>query len=481
MKIFTKPWSFFWGGFFVGLAEVIYYLKYKTPIPITTGLAQMFGSVEKHITKTDFITRLYGYDIHWIIVGILLGGFLVTILEGEKKTWPKYPKRVVLLAFLGGAIFGIGTRIAQGCTTWHYLGGIPAMSLTSIVVALVSIPFAFLAFLFMAKLNVGGYLKHQETKATVLKCVEFEYHTETLCYDAKYNAYKDPLRIILTAFLFVLVGAAFWTAFQGVSSNSIGRLPWLGIFIKTLVGLLLGFGIAKSGFGTECAVMAPHSLHVKPKFFETMQVSKITQTMFTGLMPFVALLTAILMLNIAILITWIGFGWSIPIVVEAGAYKWGFHLGHLIGGPLLGIGSVLMIGCEIRTYARTGMGYMTGLAALPGFFFGYLPYTLYKEKFDNIFFDIGFIKEKNILELLPDATYIQYGFAFFYTAVLIALLVWAVKKGSQMAKITPKEYIIKSADEVFMEGISKERREKERREKEQKYPFEERREEERRQ
>ena len=96
--------------------------------------------------------------------------------------------------------------------------------------------------------------------------------------------------------------SAFWTAFQGVSSNSIGRLPWFEISIKTLVGFLLGFGIAKSGFGTECAVMAPHSLHMKQKYFDSMGVSKITQTMFTGLMPFAGLLIAILMLNIAILI-----------------------------------------------------------------------------------------------------------------------------------------------------------------------------------
>jgi len=453
MKVFTKPWSFVWGGFLVGLAEAIYFLKFKTPIPITTGLAKMFGSLEENITKTDFITRLYGADIHWIIIGILLGAFLVTIFEKESKTWVKYPLRISVLAFSGGAIFGLGTRIAQGCTTWHYLGGIPAMSLTSIVVALVSIPFAFFAFLFMAKLNTGGFLKHHETKTTVKRCIELGYQTETLCYKPEYKPLKDPVRVIVTAFLFVLLISAFWTAFQGVSSNSIGRLPWLEMFIKILVGILLGFGIAKSGFGTECAVMAPHSLHIKPKHFETRKVAKITQTMMRGLMPFAGLLVAILMLNITILITWIGFDWYIPIVVEAGRYKWGFHLGHLIGGPLLGIGSVLMIGCEIRTYARTGMGYLTGLAALPGFFFGYLPYTLYKERFDNIFFNIGFIREKNILELLPDTPFIQYGFAFFYTAILIALLVWAIKKGAQITKVTPKEYISKSTDEIFLKGI----------------------------
>ncbi len=452
-KILTKPWSFVWGGVLVGLAEVIYFLKYETPIPITTGLAKMFGSIEENITKTDYITRLYDADIHWIIIGTLLGGLLVAILEREHKAWAKYPLRVIVLSFIGGATFGLGTRIAQGCTTWHYLGGIPAMSLTSIVVALVSVPFAFLAFMLMAKLEAGGFMKHHEHLSTVKHCVELEYPTEILCYDSEYKPRKDPVRIILMAFLFLLLASTFWTAFKGESADGIGRLPWTEIFLKTLAGFLVGFGIGKTGFGTECAVMAPHSLHMPIKMFDSMKVTKITQTMFTGLMPFTALLVAILMFNITILVTWIFFGWDLPVVVEAGRYKWGFHLGHLVGGPLLGIGAVLMIGCEVRTYARSAMGYLTGLASLPGFFFGYLPFTLYRDKFEKIFFSKGFIEAKNILELLPDNPYIQYSFAFCYTGVLVALLVWSIKKGSQIVKVTPKEYITESTDEIFLKGL----------------------------
>ncbi|MEW6600777.1 MAG: YeeE/YedE thiosulfate transporter family protein [Nitrospirota bacterium] len=454
-KIFTKPWSFVWGGFFVGLAQVIYFLNYETPIPVTTGLAKMFGSIEENITKTDLITRLYDADIHWVIIGILLGAALVAIFEKEHKAWAKYPPRIALLAFIGGATFGLGTRIAQGCTTWHYLGGIPAMSLTSIVVALVSIPFAFLAFFVMSKLDAGGYLKHHETRNTVKHCVELEYPHDTLCYDPQYNPYKDPLRIILTGFFILLLASAFYTAFTGQTSEGISRLPWVEILLKTFIGFLVGFGIGKTGFGTECAVMAPHSLHMSSRHFDSMKVAKITQTMFTGLMPFTALLIVIVMFNLTILITWIGFGWDIPVVVEAGRYKYGFHLGHLVGGPLLGIGAVLMIGCEIRTYARTAMGYLTGLASLPGFFFGYLPFTLYREKFEEAFFSRGIIDAKNMLELLPDNLYVQYGFAIMYSAALIALLAWSIRKGAQIVKVSQKEYITKSTDDVFLKGINR--------------------------
>jgi hypothetical protein len=175
--------------------------------------------------------------------------------------------------------------------------------------------------------------------------------------------------------------------------------------------------------------------------------------MFTGMMPFAGLLVAILMFNFAILFTWIVLGWDVPVVVEAGRYKYGFHLGHLIGGPMLGIGSVMMLGCEIRTYARLGMAYLTGLAAFPGFLLGYLPYSLYKDKIDEIFFSRGFMKAKNMLELLPDNPYLQYGFALLYTALLIALLVWTIRKGSRIAKVSKKEYVTLSTDEIFLRDI----------------------------
>jgi hypothetical protein len=120
---------------------------------------------------------------------------------------------------------------------------------------------------------------------------------------------------------------------------------------------------------------------------------------------------------------------------------------------MLGIGSVMMLGCEIRTYARLGMAYLTGLAAFPGFLLGYLPYSLYKDRLDEIFFSRGFMKEKNMLELLPDEPHVQYAFALGYTALLIALLVWTIRKGSRIAKVTKKEYVTLSTDQIFLKEL----------------------------
>jgi hypothetical protein len=63
------------------------------------------------------------------------------------------------------------------------------------------------------------------------------------------------------------------------------------------------------------------------------------------------------------------------------------------------------------------------------------------------------MKEKNMLELLPDNPYVQYGFALAYTAALIALLVWTVRKGSQIARVSAKEYVTLSTDEIFLKEL----------------------------
>lgn len=68
------------------------------------------------------------------------------------------------------------------------------------------------------------------------------------------------------------------------------------------------------------------------------------------------------------------------------------------------------------------------MAALPGFMLGYLPYSLYKDELDAFFFSRGFMKEKNMLELLPENPYVRYGFAILHSALLIALLIWAIKE-----------------------------------------------------
>ncbi|ADV79990.1 hypothetical protein Thebr_1421 [Thermoanaerobacter brockii subsp. finnii Ako-1] len=58
----------------------------------------------------------------------------------------------------------------------------------------------------------------------------------------------------------------------------------------------------------------------------------------------------------------------------------------------MGMEAVLLIGCEIRTYMRIGLGYLGSWVGFLGFAVGYLPFTLFYEQHMN------FLKATRITE-----------------------------------------------------------------------------------
>jgi hypothetical protein len=196
-----------------------------------------------------------------------------------------------------------------------------------------------------------------------------------------------------------------------------------------LSGLLLGFGIGKCGFGTECSVMAPESVFSKPAFYTKRGVPHSTFMMFRGLLPLQGFMVAIVVFNLFLMYAWTtGIGVMPNAVGEAG--NAGLYWGHILGAPLLAIGAVFMIGCEVRTYARLGLGYATALAALPGFYVGYLPYTLFKEQVDEAMFGeplTHFITIPEYLAFTLGGN--EVAWAWGYSGLLIALLLYAFGVG----------------------------------------------------
>lgn len=95
------------------------------------------------------------------------------------------------------------------------------------------------------------------------------------------------------------------------------------------------------------------------------RISGATRYMFGSMSPFTAIFIEFVMLWVAIMIGWQLFGRDLPFQNTA---TWVMVLGALMQG----FGSVAMIGCEIRTYMRLGLGYATAVAAFPGFLLGYL-------------------------------------------------------------------------------------------------------------
>jgi uncharacterized membrane protein YedE/YeeE len=450
--LLKNQWPFWLGGFFVGLAEIIYYYRYDSFIVVTTGLAQMYAVSEEYLFGIDWVARLYEPGVHWVIIGAVLGARLVVIAEGESRAWVHYHWRMLTLSFIGGILFSFGTRIAGGCTTHHFVGGLPAMSIASWVVLLTGIPFAFLAFKISLGFGMGGYFRHQETRDIARKYCEHPDHPHP-GYNPDYKPWRNPLHIILTLFLltFLLV-PLYFALFTEEIIGAVSDIGWEEVTWLMIVGLLVGFGIGKCGFGTECAVMAPESTLTKPDFYRNNGVPMATYAMFRGMLPLQGFMVAIVMFNLFILAFWMLELGSVP----NAAGDQGLYWGHILGGPLLAMGAVFMIGCEVRTYARLGMGYATALAALPGFYIGYLPYTLYYEQIDEVVFGEGLTDFITIPEW---AAYTlggtEYAWAIVYSLFLIGILIFSFEYGRRFLKTRLDKLIRSNTDQLVYEASAK--------------------------
>ncbi len=445
-RFVTRQWPFWVGGFFVGLSEILYYYHYNDFIGVTTGFAQMYAVSEKYIFHVDFIGRVYEPGVHWLILGAILGARLVAIGEKESRGWVHYHWRMLALAFLGGFLFSFGTRLARGCTTHHFIGGLSSMSIASWVVLITGIPFAFLAFKIAIWSGMGGYFRHQETREFAARyCNDPEQPQPG--YDPNYRPWRDPVRWLLNLFLltFVLMPLSF-ALFTDKIVGSVSDIGWSEIIWLVIPGLFLGIGIAKCGFGTECSVMAPEAAFTKPAFYRAGGVPLSSYRMFRGLLPLQGFMVAIVCFNLFILISWLTGHGRIP---NASGGSQGLYWGHLLGGPLLAMGAVFMIGCEVRTYARLGLGYATALVALPGFYLGYLPYTFFKDQIDPVVFGQGLTHYKTIPDLAADALGgTEAAWSILYSLLLIGLLLYAFEGGRRFLRIDLGKLLRSNTDEL---------------------------------
>ncbi len=448
-RLLTHQWPFWLGGLFVGLAEIVFYFRYDTFIVVTTGFAQMFAVSEEYLFGIDWVARLYEPGIHWVIIGAVLGARLVAVAEGESRAWVRYHWRMLALSFLGGILFSFGTRIAGGCTTHHFIGGIPSMSIASWVVLLTGIPFAFIAFKIALIAGQGGYFRHQETwKIACRYCEDPEQPQPG--YDPEYKPLRDPMHILLNVFLLMfLLVPLYFALFGDEISGAVSQIGWEEVAWLMVAGLLLGFGIGKCGFGTECSVMAPEATFTKAEFYRRGGVPLATYAMFRGMLPLQGFMVTVVMFNLFIMASWILDYGTIP----NASGEQGLYWGHILGGPLLAMGAVFMIGCEVRTYARLGLGYATALAALPGFYIGYLPYTLYYEYIDDVVFHEGLTDFITIPEW---ASYTLGGteivWATVYSLFLIAILVYSFGYGRRFLSTTLSDLIRKNTDELVYDA-----------------------------
>jgi uncharacterized membrane protein YedE/YeeE len=152
------------------------------PMGITTSYAKFAAILENtlfpgHVAGTEYFSAL---PLHYVlpgtsreltggggprfdvvalvqyplIVGIILGAFCSALSLGEFKPHWRVPGRQVLMVFCGGIIMALGARMSPGCNVWHILGGLPVLTLQSMLFVAGLLPGAWLGSRLLQKILV---------------------------------------------------------------------------------------------------------------------------------------------------------------------------------------------------------------------------------------------------------------------------------------------------------------------------------------
>ena len=144
-----KPlWDPYVAGFFLGLVLLATYLVFGRGLGASGALTRITARLTDVVAPSwvEGNGHLGGYfakGAHWWddwlvfeLVGVVLGGIFAGLTAGRMK-WvveggPRVTSRTRLLAaFGGGAIVGVGARLAQGCTSGQALSGGATLALGS--------------------------------------------------------------------------------------------------------------------------------------------------------------------------------------------------------------------------------------------------------------------------------------------------------------------------------------------------------------
>jgi len=498
-KLINSQWSFVYAGILFGLAQIIYMIGLwvnstnhgKTPslkpITVTTDLGKMFRGMEVFINNLfGFHSELYGKygtivvdgvektlpaaggafvpGIGWPIVGMIIGGFLVAKMEKEGRSWAYFSKKALIVSFFGGAVFSYGTRLGGGCTLNHLMGGVPMMNIHSLVTVVFMAIGGALGFYIMAKLGLANYFKHQETLAYVKNADKGEQAT----YKEGYNPRKRVIYWVALVFSLIFVFVAIYNGFFSGESmehikgdkiipfnKSVDHKGWFYVILTLIAGIIGGIGLGKSGFGTECSLVAAETgadMAKNDEKYAKLGVPRITRTLMRSYAPLIGIATHWVVMLAFILIAWIVFGVN---PAFAGKVKYSLTAGSFIGGILLGVGAVTLIGCEIRSYMRLGVGYLNTMVGFMGFALGYLPFTLmFKEH--KSFLSSTVLAGKNgsltesykVYELFSSDTMIQKLILVIWWALLLAMTIYFIKKGMKNTGLKKVHMLHYNTEEV---------------------------------
>lgn len=131
------------------------------------GVSRAYGNLCTYTSSLPFFQQKeYTGNIWrlWFLAGIILGGFLATVIahpgvwnfsfdmgQAYDALLPSNIWLKMLVLFIGGLVMGIGSRLAGGCTSGHVITGIPMLNFSSVLAGMLFFIGGLLAVQFAAR------------------------------------------------------------------------------------------------------------------------------------------------------------------------------------------------------------------------------------------------------------------------------------------------------------------------------------------
>ena len=146
-------WSPYVVGMGIGILSWFTFLVSGKALGCSTSFARSAGMIEKAFRGSRVEMKVYYQeyepvvDWQWMLVaGMVLGALISSMLSGDFQ-WQWIPPRWeaafgadrltrILVALLGGALLGFGSRWAGGCTSGHGISGTMQLAVSSWVSAI---------------------------------------------------------------------------------------------------------------------------------------------------------------------------------------------------------------------------------------------------------------------------------------------------------------------------------------------------------
>lgn len=128
-RVFVRLWPIWIGGAILGGSNAIYALASSRLAGAWGPWRNLASWLEQSIFSSSILAKA-GFSPN-IIVGLMaismvVGSFVASIL-GNDFIVRKTSTPVLLRGFLGGILIAFGASLAQGCTVYHFMGGIPSL------------------------------------------------------------------------------------------------------------------------------------------------------------------------------------------------------------------------------------------------------------------------------------------------------------------------------------------------------------------